>query len=124
MTNAHVVDGAQRVRVTLSLAGKFQRLDAKVIGVERLADLALLKIDAHICRRCRFNSESAATRRDRRGDRQPEGSAELGDDGRDQFGVAAAGSGQSDGVLCRPTRRSIAATAEARWWTSPARSSA
>jgi serine protease Do len=47
MTNAHVVEGAQRVRVTLSLIGKFQRVDAKVIGVERQADLALLKIDSH-----------------------------------------------------------------------------
>ena len=33
--------------MTLSLTGKFQRVDAKVIGVERQADLALLKIDAH-----------------------------------------------------------------------------
>lgn len=47
MTNAHVVEGAQRVRVTLSLPGKLQRLEAKVIGVERQADLALLKIDGH-----------------------------------------------------------------------------
>jgi serine protease Do len=47
MTNAHVVERAQRVRVTLSLTGKFQRVDAKLIGVERQADLALLKIDAH-----------------------------------------------------------------------------
>jgi serine protease Do len=47
MTNAHVVEGAQRIRVTISAPGKFQRVDAKVIGVERLADLALLKIDAH-----------------------------------------------------------------------------
>jgi serine protease Do len=48
MTNAHVVEGAQRVRVTLSLNGTtFQRVDAKVIGVERQADLALLKIDGH-----------------------------------------------------------------------------
>ena len=47
MTNAHVVEGAQRVRVTLSLTGKFQRVEAKVIGVERQADLALLKIDGH-----------------------------------------------------------------------------
>jgi S1-C subfamily serine protease len=42
MTNAHVVEGAHRIRVTLSMAGKFQRLDAKVVGVERQADLALL----------------------------------------------------------------------------------
>jgi serine protease Do len=47
MTNAHVVEGAQRVRVTLSLAGKSQRVEAKVIGVEKQADLALLKIDGH-----------------------------------------------------------------------------
>jgi serine protease Do len=46
MTNAHVVEGAQRVRVTLSLlTGQFQRVEARVIGVERQADLALLKID-------------------------------------------------------------------------------
>jgi serine protease Do len=55
MTNAHVIDGAQRIRVTLSRAGKFQRLDAKVIGVEQLADLALLKIEAHDLPALRFN---------------------------------------------------------------------
>jgi serine protease Do len=55
MTNAHVVEGAHRIRVTLSIAGKFQRLDAKVVGVERLADLALLKIDAHNLPTLRFN---------------------------------------------------------------------
>jgi serine protease Do len=47
MTNAHVVEGAQRIRVTLSLSGKFQRVAATVIGVEKGADLALLKIDGH-----------------------------------------------------------------------------
>jgi serine protease Do len=55
MTNAHVVEGAHRIRVTLSIAGKFQRLDAKVVGVELLADLALLKIDAHNLPTLRFN---------------------------------------------------------------------
>jgi serine protease Do len=47
MTNAHVVEGAQRVRVTLSLSGTSQRVEARVIGIERQADLALLKIDCH-----------------------------------------------------------------------------
>jgi serine protease Do len=55
MTNAHVIDGAHRIRVTLSIAGKFQRRDATVIGVERQADLALLKVDAHDLEALRFN---------------------------------------------------------------------
>jgi serine protease Do len=56
MTNAHVVEGAQRIRVMISppgagstdesLAGRFRALDAQVIGTEKLADLALLKIEA------------------------------------------------------------------------------
>lgn len=56
MTNAHVVEGAQRVRVMLSpavaaapgssLAARGRRLDARVVGVEELADLALLKVEA------------------------------------------------------------------------------
>ena len=55
MTNAHVVEGAQRVRVTLSLSGKFQRVEATVIGVERQADLALLKINGHQLPTLSFN---------------------------------------------------------------------
>jgi serine protease Do len=55
MTNAHVVEGAHRIRVTLSIDGKFQRLDAKVVGVERQADLALLKVDAQNLPTLRFN---------------------------------------------------------------------
>lgn len=57
MTNAHVVEGAQRVRVVLPVPpsrsplemeplGKRQILDAKVIGTHKETDLALLKIDA------------------------------------------------------------------------------
>jgi serine protease Do len=56
MTNAHVVAGARRIRVMLSLpataadhgssAGGVRVLDATVIGSESRADLALLKIDA------------------------------------------------------------------------------
>lgn len=49
VTNAHVVAGAQRVRILLPevRSGKSRRLyDARVIGVEPDMDLALLKIDA------------------------------------------------------------------------------
>ncbi len=56
MTNAHVVAGAQRIRVVMtagpvalfdvSSAGKSQVLDAKVIGLQKEADLALLKVEA------------------------------------------------------------------------------
>jgi serine protease Do len=56
MTNAHVVEGAQRIRVLLPLppsdsplevapAGKRHLLDAKLVGLHKETDLALLKID-------------------------------------------------------------------------------
>ena len=54
MTNAHVVEGAQRIRVALPLpsdsgrpvpVGKRQILEARLIGVHKETDLALLKIE-------------------------------------------------------------------------------
>ncbi len=54
MTNAHVVEGAQRIRVALPLPGDSGRavpvgkrhiLEAKLLGVHKETDLALLKID-------------------------------------------------------------------------------
>ena len=55
MTNAHVVEGAQRIRVALPLsstdsrfdeaAGKRHVVDAKLLGIHKETDLALLKID-------------------------------------------------------------------------------
>jgi len=55
MTNAHVVEGAHRIRVILPMpslefpqvepVGKEHVLDAKLIGIHKEADLALLKID-------------------------------------------------------------------------------
>jgi serine protease Do len=54
MTNAHVVEGAQKIRVALPFAGDSGRavpigkrhiLEAKLIGVHKETDLALLKID-------------------------------------------------------------------------------
>ncbi len=54
MTNAHVVEGAQRIRVALPLpgdngrdvpVGKRHILEAKLVGVHKETDLALLKID-------------------------------------------------------------------------------
>jgi serine protease Do len=50
VTNNHVVQNARRVRVQLSYASGSQRsgriLEAKVIGTDREADLAVLKIDS------------------------------------------------------------------------------
>ena len=54
MTNAHVVEGAQRIRVALPLPGDSSRavpvgkrriLEAKLLGVHKETDLALLKIE-------------------------------------------------------------------------------
>jgi serine protease Do len=56
MTNAHVVEGAQRIRVILPVptttffeagAGNAPVLEAKIIGSHKRADLALLKVDAN-----------------------------------------------------------------------------
>ena len=54
MTNAHVVEGAQRIRVALPMpidstralaAGRRHILEARLVGVHKETDLALLKID-------------------------------------------------------------------------------
>jgi serine protease Do len=54
MTNAHVVEGAQRIRVALPMlsdsgravpVGKRHILEARLVGVHKETDLALLKID-------------------------------------------------------------------------------
>jgi serine protease Do len=55
MTNAHVVEGAHRIRVALPMSssgsptniptGRRQLFDAKVLGVHKESDLALLKIE-------------------------------------------------------------------------------
>ncbi len=54
MTNAHVVEGAQRIRVALPIPGDSGRsvpvgkrhiLEARLIGIHKETDLALLKID-------------------------------------------------------------------------------
>jgi serine protease Do len=44
VTNDHVVDGAVSVKVTLN---DRRVMDAKVIGVDKLTDLAVIKIEAH-----------------------------------------------------------------------------
>ena len=65
MTNAHVVAGAQRIRVILAVAppsfdgvpgsAKVQVLDAKVIGSHKESDLALLKVEARDLPTLRLN---------------------------------------------------------------------
>jgi serine protease Do len=44
VTNNHVVDGATQIRVTLH---DRRVLTAKVVGVDKLTDLAVIKVDAH-----------------------------------------------------------------------------
>src|SRR5882757_7998897 len=44
VTNNHVVDGATQIKVTLH---DRRKLNAKVIGVDKLTDLAVIKVDAH-----------------------------------------------------------------------------
>src|ERR1039458_9330493 len=44
VTNAHVVDDATQIRVTLNDRRVFP---AKLVGVDKLNDLAVIKIDAH-----------------------------------------------------------------------------
>src|SRR5262245_22155292 len=48
MTNAHVVDGARKLRVKVGQSpdGRSHLFDATLVGLDRLLDLALLKIDA------------------------------------------------------------------------------
>jgi serine protease Do len=48
MTNAHVVEGARTIRIKINGAPKGQPsiLDGKLIGTDRLLDLALLKVEA------------------------------------------------------------------------------
>jgi serine protease Do len=67
MTNAHVVAGAQRIRVVLPVqpatlfevsgGGKARVLEAKVIGTQQEADLALLKVEASNLPTLHFNLE-------------------------------------------------------------------
>ena len=67
MTNAHVVAGAQRIRIVLPVqpanlfdvsgGGKAQVLEAKVIGTQVEADLTLLKVEARNLPTLRFNLE-------------------------------------------------------------------
>jgi len=58
MTNAHVVEGSQRIRVLLPTppaaspleitpVGKAQLLDARLVGMHKETDLALLKVEGH-----------------------------------------------------------------------------
>ena len=63
LTNAHVIDGAQRVRAVVSSPARSSDgptariLEARVIGTHKEADLALLKVDATDLPTLRFNLE-------------------------------------------------------------------
>jgi serine protease Do len=46
MTNAHVVDGARTIRIRINGGKGISTVDAELAGIDRLLDLALLKIEA------------------------------------------------------------------------------
>ena len=46
VTNNHVVDGAIKIKVTLN---DRRVLNAKVVGTDKLTDLAVIKVDATTC---------------------------------------------------------------------------
>ncbi len=56
LTNNHVIDGADRVRVELTDKRTF---DAKVVGTDPASDLAVLKVDAQGLARCRSATRTA-----------------------------------------------------------------
>src|SRR5262245_28486759 len=58
MTNAHVIDGSRTIRVRIhgQRAGLASVFDAKLIGMDSLLDLALLKIDATGLRSLNFGN--------------------------------------------------------------------
>lgn len=69
MTNAHVVEGAQQIRVTLlslatrldgSVVRQAQVLHARVVGLSKETDLALLKVDARNLPTIQFNLKHPA----------------------------------------------------------------
>jgi len=72
MTNAHVVEGAQRIRVVLPMpsvdfpqiapVGKEHVLDAKLIGMHKETDLALLKIEQTGLQRWNWGAPGACIR--------------------------------------------------------------
>jgi serine protease Do len=60
MTNAHVVDGARTIRIRISgVSGKgISTVDAALVGIDRLLDLALLKIETTGLRALPFGNAS------------------------------------------------------------------
>ena len=46
LTNAHVVEGATKIQVTLGRSDSSQPVDAQVVGTDPSTDVALLKVDA------------------------------------------------------------------------------
>ena len=119
LTNAHVVDGADEVTVKLADKREFK---AKVLGSDKVTDVAVLKIDATDLptvqdRQPGDHPRRRVGRRHRRALRP----RAHGDLGHRQRQVALAARRQRRCRSSRPTPRSIPATRAARCSTSPAR---
>jgi hypothetical protein len=128
--SSHVVAGEQRIRVVLSGppttfddlpgSGKVQVLEAKVIGLQKEADLALLKVQASNLPTLRFRLE-----------RDPQAGELVFAIGSPEglqnsltMGVISSPGGNpipiTQWCICKLTRPLTPATVEGRWWTLPA----
>ena len=99
VTNAHVVQGARKIRVRLqglekqsstALSEPLGAIEAKLVGIDRQTDLAVLKIDMTglpALQLADSNELEAGT--NRLCLRQPVGTGELSHDGRGQLDRAA-----------------------------------
>ena len=104
VTNAHVVNGAEKIEVIVppSTGGRGRRpsanpdtrersYDARIVGVTREIDLAVIKIEAHGLPALSIQSSvPLKARRNGLCFRKPRGLAEHGDDGRGELRCAAA----------------------------------
>ena len=112
LTNAHVVDGADEVNVKLTDKREFT---AKVLGVDKTTDIAVLKIDAKNLPAVKIG-DPAQTRVGRMGgrDRTAVRFREHRDLGHRQRQVARLAGRLVRAASSRPMRRSIPATRAAR----------
>ena len=115
LTNNHVVDGADEVKVELPDSRTFT---AKVVGTDPASDLAVVKIDAKDLPTLALGDSDAVKVGDVvLADRQPARRRRDRDVGHHQRQGAATPSAATTATRtsCRPTRPSTVATPAARW---------
>ncbi len=139
VTNAHVIEGARQIRVRLQGLDKSNPdqgegaatgIEAKLVGVDQLTDLAVLKIDMTDLPALQLaNSNDLKQGQVVFAFGSPHGPGELGQHGRGQRDLHGRSIPTSRISTSRPTRLSIPATAAVRWsmstatWSESTRSS-